>query len=139
MKSIEKKWRSFALAKLIIAVIAVIGFGFSACGDDDGNSGNGGGGNGGGSSGSTLPTELRGNTYINPSGDKLVFGATYNITVTLKNGDAKTFRYWEYNDGYLFFNNSRDEVIKYENKTLGMVKLTFPSGVEMLMGPWTKQ
>jgi hypothetical protein len=41
MKNIEKKWRSFASAKLIIAIVAVIGFGFTACGDGSGTGGGG--------------------------------------------------------------------------------------------------
>ncbi|MCL2210173.1 MAG: hypothetical protein FWB89_08450 [Treponema sp.] len=44
MKNTEKKWRSFASAKLIIAIVAVIGFGFTACGDGSGNGNDGGSG-----------------------------------------------------------------------------------------------
>jgi len=36
MKDTDKKWRSFASAKLIIAIVAITGFGFTSCGDGGG-------------------------------------------------------------------------------------------------------
>jgi len=48
MKNTDKKWQvqrkqnSFASAILIIAIVAIIGLGFAACGDDTGGNGTGG-------------------------------------------------------------------------------------------------
>jgi hypothetical protein len=112
----------------IIALVAIIGFTMAACGDGDGGGGGGGG---------KLPSSLQNKTYTNSSGDKLEFG-TNNVKVTLSGGETKTFKFWELAQGYLFFENSRDEVIEFTNNTLGMVKLTFPSGVKILGGTWTE-